>query len=100
MITDMFTALISLVFIVVLVAALERNHRRTFGPSRSPFSTDIPDRDFERVRDELRAAADYREAEAEAGAPTPAPRPSRRRSPLRLDHHVRPGAGAGRVAGP
>ncbi|MGW2543201.1 hypothetical protein ACWC5I_20575 [Kitasatospora sp. NPDC001574] len=46
-------------WIVLVVWALERNHRRQAGPRPSLHGrADVHDRDAERVRAELRAAAD------------------------------------------
>ena len=50
----MTTAAVTFILLALLVLALERNHRRQSGP-RPPLSgsSDIPDRDAQRVRAEL-----------------------------------------------
>lgn len=52
------TVVVALALIAFVVYGLERTHRRRPHPRRSPpGAVDVPDRDAERVRAELRAAA-------------------------------------------
>ncbi|MFH9728760.1 hypothetical protein [Streptomyces sp. NPDC017260] len=54
------TAIITLILLAAIACGLERNHRRQPYPRPSlNGSTDLHDRDAERVRAELRAAADW-----------------------------------------
>ncbi|MEU6183721.1 hypothetical protein [Streptomyces coeruleorubidus] len=56
------TVIIALILLATTACGLERNHRRQPYPRPSlNGSTDVHDRDTERVRAELRAAADWAE---------------------------------------
>ncbi|MEZ0095499.1 hypothetical protein ABH925_006698 [Streptacidiphilus sp. EB129] len=88
----MTTTLIALVLIGLLALALERNHRRQPPGPRSPLagSSDIPDRDTQRVRAELAyPAEDIRSTSSTSTATAQEPKSRKAPTPAPLR---RPGA--------